>query len=702
MENSHSFQSEHSPRGAEASFAMGVVGEGGGFTLERGKCDAGQDIFIGFFRDDTIISLPYTTHGKNAIDTGMAEFIPTGDPEAEKYPPLPITFIPENKIQRRFGLATDSWHTDEIEFSLYTPVSGIPDPESSNTSSVKDAICPAIVGRLTLKNKSTTSPMRGFFAMGGLPHFVQLDTQTGGELAGVQTVDYYGFATIKHDTIEPFSDMFMDFPFRRPQPIRNFQTGIGGFLIDVPAGKTVSVPIAFGWYRPGIVTLGKQCSYYYTNYFANLTDVLQYALSKENDWIREAEKWDSWLSESELNDARRFLYAKSVRSYYGSTQLLSEGGRPRWIVNEGSCNMANTLDLTIDMAFFEAKNHPWLLKNVLDSYADEYSYNAGVHFPEDTKSYPGGVSFTHDQGTRNAFAPHGQSHYEAKDHPACFSFMTHEELLNWVLCAAIYVKSSNDTEWLHKRVGLIIDCLVSMQNRDNPEPDKRNGMMGLDCDYCGTQSEITTYDSLDPSLGQARNNSYMGVKCWAAYLTIAWLMDREKASKWNDIIVAAKHSAQLAATTIVEAFDTTVGYIPAILENDDTSAIIPVIEALVYPKYLGIDDAVSFDGPFAEMLSTLKKHLSSVLQVGKCLFPDGGWKLSGNNDNSWMSKIFICQNVAETILGFQQDERADGAHEHWWRVGCAKQSVVDQVVSGTSGGSGSIYPRCVSCVLWVE
>ena len=26
---------------------------------------------------------------------------------------------------------------------------------------------------------------------------------------------------------------------------------------------------------------------------------------------------------------------------------------------------------------------------------------------------------------------------------------------------------------------------------------------------------------------------------------------------------------------------------------------------------------------------------------GRCLFPDGAWKLSGNNDNSWMSKIFV-------------------------------------------------------------
>ncbi|MFP4379715.1 MAG: glycoside hydrolase family 52 protein [Candidatus Sumerlaeia bacterium] len=696
---SHSFQMEHSPRGAEASFTLGHVGMGGGFSLEQGKL-LEQDVYIGYFQDGEVVSLPYNKQGGASVDTGMAEFIPTGDPESEKYPPVNCRFLAEADIRRDFALATDTWQTDKIEFSLVTPVRGIPDPDHVPAGAFKDSICPAITGRIVFDNRNSDTPMRGFFAVGGVKGFRQLDEITGGELSGIMAVEHYGFAVPNAENVTGFSDMFMDFPFRRPEPIRNFLSGIGGILVDVEPGDCVALPMVFGWYKPGIVTLGKACQYMYTHYFADLLDVLRYGLMREEAWRNVAEKEDDCLRNSGMNEARQFLYAKSIRSYWGSTQLFAEGKRPRWVVNEGSCNMINTLDLTVDMAFWETREHPWLLRNVLDASADEYSYVDTLHFPGDETPQPGGVSFTHDHGFRNTFSRTGYSHYEAKNHPECFSYMTHEELLNWILCAAVYAHGTQDREWVHRRIGLIGDCLDSMLNRDHPDADQRNGVMGLDSNRCGMQSEITTYDSLDPSLGQARNNTYMAIKCWAAYVALDYLFQMAGADAWQSRIETARNSARLAATTVTNAFDEKLGYIPAILEGDDQSAIIPVIEALVYPEQLGLSELLTEDGPYGELIQALKKHHQAVLVEGRCLFPDGGWKLSGNNDNSWMSKIFICQYVAEKILGLKPDEKSDEAHDHWWRVGCARQSVVDQVVGGKTGGSGAKYPRTASCVLW--
>jgi hypothetical protein len=632
----------------------------------------------------------------------MAEFIPTGDPESSKFPPVDIRFFGEEEIAREYNLATDTWRAEGIEFSLVTPVRGIPDPAVTRMSEFKDAIAPVITGTLVFDNSNGTTPMQGFFAVGNLPGFRLLGDLTGGELNGLMTLEHYGFATCGADDITEFSDMFMDFPFRRPVPNRNFMRGIAGFIADVPAGATRELPLALGWYKPGIVTLGKECAYYYTQFFSSLPEVLHHGLARAGEWRAIGETDDAMLKNSGLSDARQFLYAKAMHSYFGSTQLFIEGSRPRWVVNEGSCNMINTLDLTVDMAFFECRAHPWLLRNVLDACADEYSYIDEVKPSDNSATYPGGVSFTHDQGTRNAFSPHGYSQYEATNHPACFSYMTHEELLNWVLCTALYVKATDDTCWLHRRAGLIADCLDSMQQRDNPAPGLRNGIMSFDSTRCGCESEITTYDSLDPSLSQARNNTYMSVKCWAAYLAIEWLLGRDDAERWQGGIAAAAQSARMAAATVASAFDAKLGYIPAILEGGDTSAIIPIIEGLVYPAQLGLHEAVSFDGPFAELLQALKAHLAAVLCKGRCLFPDGGWKLSANSDNSWISKIIISQYVAEHILGLEPDPQADEAHDHWWRVGCARQSVVDQVMGGTSGGSGAIYPRSASCILWLD
>ncbi len=701
MQLSHDFQSEHSPRGAAASFSIGRVGEGGGFSLNSGKT-ATQDLYIGFVRDKKIHCLPYNRQGGNAVDTGMAEFIPTGDPEAEKHPPIDIEFFTTDQIERQYRLASDSFKAPGLKFSIYSPVTGIPNPADSDYTTFKDAICPALAGELTFDNSDGKEAMQGFFAIGQLPGFRLLDELTGGEMAGLITLEHYGFATANQESIRPFSDMFMDFPFRRPEPNRNFLTGIGGFIVDVKPGEKVSIPVAFGWYQPGVVTLGKDCEYAYTRCFASLRDVLSYALNHYEAWKTLAARSDEWLESSGLNVHRQFLAAKSWRSYWGNSQLFVEGDRYRWVVNEGSCNMINTLDLTVDMAFFESQFHPWLLRNVLDASADEYAYRDQVKFPDSDTLYPGGLSFTHDHGYRDVFSRPHYSHYETANHPACFSYMTHEELLNWILCAALYMKSTDDREWLHKRAGVFVDCLESMLNRDHPDPEKRNGIMSLDSSRCGNSEEITTYDSLDPSLGQARNNTYMGLKCWAGYLALAYLLENENPEIYAEKIASARTSADLAARTVGDAFDESLGYIPAILENDDKSAIIPVIEALIYPLELELDSAVSEDGDYADLIKNLKKHLKGVLIEGRCLFPDGGWKLSANNGNSWMSKIFICQHVAEKVLGFEPDEKADQAHDHWWRVGSAGQSVVDQVVDGKSSGSGSTYPRTASSIIWFK
>lgn len=69
-----------------------------------------------------------------------------------------------------------------------------------------------------------------------------------------------------------------------------------------------------------------------------------------------------------------------------------------------------------------------------------YSYTDTVFLPDDLhRTYPGGISFTHDQGVGNVFAPAGQSAYEQGGLHGLFSHMTHEQLVNWVVCACAYV-----------------------------------------------------------------------------------------------------------------------------------------------------------------------------------------------------------------------------------------------------------------------
>lgn len=114
---------------------------------------------------------------------------------------------------------------------------------------------------------------------------------------------------------------------------------------------------------------------------------------------------------------------------------------------------------------------------------------------------------------------------------------------------------------------------------------------------------------------------------------------------------------------------------------------------------------MSDKGPYGEMISVLRKHFIKVLRPGICLFPDNGWKLSANSDNSWMSKIFLCQYTAQEILDIDfgtDGELYDYAHAQWWKTGCGDNPCIDQIYAGKVKEKGFHYPRSVTSILWLE
>jgi hypothetical protein len=205
--------------------------------------------------------------------------------------------------------------------------------------------------------------------------------------------------------------------------------------------------------------------------------VARYALANHADIRRRARQSNRLVASKKLNDAQRFQLIHAIRSYYGSTQLLDDGERPVWIVNEGEYRMMNTFDLTVDQLFYEMKMNPWTVRNELDLFTSRYSYTDRLHLPGGGNDYAGGLSFTHDMGCRNHFSRPGYSSYERFGLSGCFSHMTHEQLVNWILCGAVYAKNTGDSRWLKANLPVFRKCLRSMMNRDNPKAAARNGIM---------------------------------------------------------------------------------------------------------------------------------------------------------------------------------------------------------------------------------
>ncbi len=702
MPKNQFFNAHHSPIGSFSSFTLGFPGSGGGLDLELGRSPR-KSVFIGvesLEREGMYDALPFFDAGD---DESKRYDIENPDPDQNK--PKIIFPYAKDDVSREFKLGTDTWKAGDLTFKVYSQAQSVPDPAKTSDEEMMLTIVPAIIAEVTIDNTKGTKTRRAFFGYEGNDLYSSMrrldDTCEG--LKGVGQGRITGIASANPDVKSAmhFSmENILTTPFEE-----NWTFGlgpIGAMIMDVPAGTCRTYQFAICFHRSGYVTAGLDASYYYSKYFKNIEEVAAYSLANATKIIGRAEKANQLVDQAtHLSDDQRFMMAHSIRSYYGSTQFLEAEGEPFWVVNEGEYRMMNTFDLTVDQLFFEMKMNPWTVKNELDMFVKRFSYEDKVRFPNDETEYPGGISFTHDMGVANTISRPHYSSYELYGLDGCFSHMTHEQLVNWILCAAVYVEQTNDTKWLQDNMDIFIKCFESMLNRDHPNPEERNGIMALDSTRVMGGAEITTYDSLDVSLGQARNNIYMAGKCWASYVALEKIFAEHGQ---EELARQSGDQAEKCAASIV-GFVTEEGYIPAVVGENNDSKIIPAIEGLIFPYYTNCQEALDPNGRFGSYIQTLEKHLKTVLVEGVCLFEDGGWKISSTSNNSWLSKIYLSQFITRKLLGWKWDEqgaKADAAHVEWLtHPTLSIWSWSDQIISGEIAGS-KYYPRGVTSILWLE
>ncbi|MCV9886395.1 glycoside hydrolase family 52 protein [Metabacillus halosaccharovorans] len=702
MPKNQFFNAHHSPIGSFSSFTLGFPGSGGGLDLELGRSPR-KSVFIGVEskeKEGLYDALPFFDVGD---DESKRYDIENPDPEQNK--PKIIFPFPKNEVTRDFKLGTDTWKAGDITFTVYSQTESVPDPQKAKDEEIKLTIVPAVIAELTIDNTKGTKTRRAFFGYEGNDPYSSMrrldDTCEGMSGVGQGRITSIVSANPDVRSAMHFSmENILTTPFEE-----NWTFGLGpiaALIMDVPAGTSRTYQFAICFHRSGYVTAGLDASYYYTKYFSNIESVAAYALENTAAIIERAEKANTLVDNAtHLSEDQKFMMAHSIRSYYGCTQFLETEGQPFWIVNEGEYRMMNTFDLTVDQLFFEMKMNPWTVKNELDMFVKRFSYEDNVRFPNDETEYPGGISFTHDMGVANTISRPHFSSYELYGLDGCFSHMTHEQLVNWILCAAVYVEQTKDSKWLEENMVILTKCFESLLNRDHPVPEERNGIMGLDSTRVMGGAEITTYDSLDVSLGQARNNIYMAGKCWASYVALEKIFAENGKA---DLARQSGEQAEKCAATLV-GYVTDEGYIPAVVGENNDSKIIPAIEGLIFPYFTNCEDALDPNGRFGPYIRALEKHLKTVLVEGVCLFEDGGWKISSTSNNSWLSKIYLSQFIARKLLGWEWDEagaKADAAHVEWLtHPTLSVWSWSDQIISGQISGS-KYYPRGVTSILWLD
>ena len=711
------FNAQHSPMGAFMSFTCGHFGTRGGIGVEIGA-PANQDLYIGIKEGDRSSNQPlkclpfFKAANSKSADAFLVEQAAGPSEQSEKA--FVVAYTAE-QIHRNYHWASDCWTTEDFTFSVFTPFAEIPDPAIATLAQMRQALVPAVIAELTVDNTAGKQTKSAFFSMNfNDPGWLPLSG------AGERTVGFAHKNKIgilgKLDDPTASLDLFCRWTPDKglADPVAHLLGSCPGLGFEVPGGQKRTLRLVLGCYLDGIVTTALEGRYLYTRYFAGLKDVLSFGL--EDDARTKCIAQDRQLKESGLSNAQQFQIAHATRSYYGSTQLLDVAGQPMWVVNEGEYCMMNTLDLSVDQMFWELDRNPWVVKNLLDTFVHHFSYIDQVKKVPAAEINannvaPGGISFTHDMGAHNNFSQPGHSSYELPNLNGCFSYMTQEQLCNWVLVAATYVARTTDVNWLSNNRHILLACVESMHNRDEPEP---TGMMTRDSTRCGTGQEITTYDSLDASLGQSRRNLYLGVKRWATWLGLSFLLRR--AGEPNESIDRA---TAITARAIAGQLNSQ-RFLPAVFEENNSgwsSRILAAIEALIYPMYwetckffdTSFDQIIS-TGDNARLLAALKTHTLTLLRdpQRRNLFADGGIKLSSSSDNSWMSKIAIFQQVVGRLFDFKDEpdlkqimDRADIAHACWQIEGSGYWACSDQFVSGKAKGS-RYYPRIITAALWLD
>ena len=744
------FNAQHSPMGAFMSFTCGNPGTKGGIGLQIGA-PADQEVFIGLIDGDRYADAPlkclpfYIGAASTAMEAFTAE---TAGPSEANVRPDAVPFAPKD-IQRSYGWATDSWQAGDLTFTVYSPFGSIPDPAKATKDEMREGLRPSVVAQLIIDNTKGSKPKTGIFALNHSrpgPRMIESDLGSKKRVgfafrreAGVAAEVFDVTGAKKAAGPAPFGFMrwsATDGIRERYNPVHLLGScpGVG---FEVPPGKKYAMTLAIGSYLEQPVTTGLDGKYLYTRYYTDLSDVLRTTLNRAGKLMAKAERLDEKLGASSLSDDQKFMISHATHSYYGSTQLLEIEKQPFWVVNEGEYCMMNTLDLAVDHVFWELDHNPWLVKNLLDNFVKQYSYtdqikiykgeaspvhsiNHDPHLPPPppdaamlSRPYdkkPGGLSFCHDMGAHNNFAPKGRSSYELANLTSTFSYMTVEQLCNWTLTAACYMAKTRDTAWLKKNKKVVADCLTSMINRGGEV-----GFAQYDSTKTAGGQEITTYDSLDHSLAQTRNNVYMAVKSWASYRALA-LMFRDLGDKKNQE-KSQQLAEKVAGVVSEQAVD---GILPAIFEKSNpgyNSRILPAIEGCAYPLYFaktgyaGVSPSKIYGSPAEKkMFDVLREHTRKLLvdPQHRNTFDDGGIKLSSTSTNSWMSKISIFMHVTRRVFGLDKDpqvaevfKKADAAHVKWQTVGSSYWACCDQIVSG-EGKASRYYPRIITSALWMD
>ena len=223
------------------------------------------------------------------------------------------------EFERHLGWASDTWVAGAFSFSIYSPFGHVPEPGTWDAKHARFHTAPVLAATLSYDNSAGKADVELIFGMNdpAMPPRPLADSGQAA-LCGFAGGRNYGYAAANGEGIRGLQGIsalkqeFSDLDGLHRIGVES------GLIVTVPRGTKRVLPLALGFHQTGLVTTGIECSYFYSQYFHDIEDVLAFGLEQHTAYVSLAEKRDAELA------SQRAELRTAMAACAGHPQLLWE------------------------------------------------------------------------------------------------------------------------------------------------------------------------------------------------------------------------------------------------------------------------------------------------------------------------------------------------------------------------------------------
>lgn len=512
----------------------------------------------------------------------------------------------------------------------------------------------------------------------GNTHILYYKNIDGGGVRALATADLSATWAIGEDNV--FKEFYKKGALPGKANIEgDFRPGGIAVKFKVKPGEIIKKVFVYAGYNDKEVIrdeiINNVLKFYYTKFFKNVDEVIKYALLKSNrqEIMRKTTNFINSINNNEnfKDPSTRWIFAQALHSYFANTYLLYNSSNPldiRYYVSEGNCGFLSTVDVAHETGIFEGKFIPWALKLQLEEWK-RYNQNNCNFFKLGYGCDGCGLFIQHDMGI-------GPSEDEKDKKGRVTSIrmyrftkegkMAIEENLNYVLLSYWYWKKTGDKNFISDNRIFIKNLLNYVRNRDL----NKDGI--IETDYCKINKKIeitdeltdeqkesleasdgTTFDIGDENIALAKENLYISIKSFGAFVAgsemMAALNDKSAAGAFKEY---ANNTKKTLESIFDKSYYNEKKYFPISLLSCGDRPSIVTFDGLTY-LFLTNSENKQFK-------DFIKKTGKSLIFNIKQTRQDNGFLLIGkskrkecnsnNYQSSWLSKTFNAATAVKYLI----------------------------------------------------